>query len=147
MILLDTNVISEIRKIEQNKANTNVVHWVKTLDFSKVYLSAIVIGELKLGVLLKRHNQDYRQADILEDWLNNWVLVKFADRILPVDETVAQIYASLNVPNPKSANDTYIASTAIAYNLTVATRNIKDFDGMPVKLINPFDLPVIHQQN
>lgn len=100
MILLDTNVISEIRKIEQNKANANVVAWANALDFSKVYLSAIVIGELKLGVLLKRHNHDFVQADVLEDWLNNWVLVKFANRILPV---------------------------------------IKDFDGMPVKLINPFE--------
>lgn len=85
MILLDTNVISEIRKIEQNKANANVVAWANTLDFLKVYLSAIVVGELKLGILLKRHNKDFVQADILEDWLNNWVLVKFANRILPVD--------------------------------------------------------------
>ncbi|STZ62779.1 Probable ribonuclease FitB [Moraxella lacunata] len=139
MILLDTNVISEIRKIEQNKANANVVAWANTLDFSKVYLSAIVIGELKLGVLLKRHNHDSVQADILEDWLNNWVLAKFANRILPVDERIAQIYASLNVPNPKALNDAYIASTAIVHNLTIATRNIKDFDGMPVKLINPFE--------
>lgn len=139
MILLDTNVISEIRKIEQNKANANVVAWANALDFSKVYLSAIVVGELKLGILLKRHNKDFVQADILEDWLNNWVLAKFANRILPVDEQVAQIYASLNAPNPKSTNDAYIASTAIAHNLTIATRNVKDFDGMPVKLINPFE--------
>lgn len=139
MFLLDTNVISEMRKIEQHKADLNVVNWVKGLGFSQVYLSAIVVGELKLGILLKRHNKDFVQADILEDWLNNWVLVKFANRILPVDEQVAQIYASLNVPNPRSTNDAYIASTAIAHNLTIATRNVKDFDGMSVKLINPFE--------
>ncbi|WFF38276.1 type II toxin-antitoxin system VapC family toxin [Moraxella nasibovis] len=139
MILLDTNVISEVRKIEQNKADPNVTHWVKTLDFSKVYLSAIVVGELKFGVLLKRHNKDFVQADVLEDWLNHWVFKKFDGRILPVDEKVAQIYASLNIPNPKSTNDAYIAATAIAHDLTVATRNVKDFDGMPVKLINPFE--------
>lgn len=140
MFLLDTNVISEMRKIEQHKADLNVVNWVKGLGFSQVYLSAIVIGEIKQGILLKRHKNDFVQADILEHWFNHWLLVHFADRILPVDSKVAQIYANLNVPNPKSANDAYIASTAIAYDLTLATRNIKDFDGMPVKIVNPFEL-------
>lgn len=138
MILLDTNVISEMRKIESGRANSNIMRWAEKLDTKTTYLNSVIIGEIYFGILLKRHNKDFKQAEILQNWLDD-LLIAYQDRIFDIDNQTAKIYASLNVPNPKALNDAYIASTAIAHNLTIATRNVKDFDGMPVKLINPFE--------
>ncbi|MBE9590703.1 type II toxin-antitoxin system VapC family toxin [Moraxella sp. K127] len=137
MFLLDTNIISEMRKIKTGRANANVTRWAEHLNIQETYLNSVIIGEIYRGILLKRHNKDYEQAQILQEWLDD-LLVVYQGRILDVDVQIANIFAELNTPNFKSANDAYIASTAIAYDLTLATRNIKDFDGMPVKIINPF---------
>lgn len=138
MYLLDTNIISELRKINTGRIDKNVLNWVSSIDLDKTYLSSIVIGELYQGVLVKRHKKDFIQADILLEWLQS-VLDLYQDRIFMLDTQTAMIWAQLQTPNPKSINDAYIASTAIAHNLTLANRNIKDFDGMPVKLINSFE--------
>lgn len=138
MILLDTNVISEMRKIGLGRANVNVQAWASSIDVSQTYLSSVVIGELYYGVLLKQYNRDLVQAEQLKHWIMT-LIESYDGRILDVDTKVAATYAKLQVPNPKSPNDSYIGATAIAYNLTLATRNIKDFSGMPVKLINPFE--------
>ena len=138
MFLLDTNVISEMRKIKTGRANANVTRWAEHLNIQETYLNSVIIGEIYRGILLKRHNKDYEQAQILQEWLDD-LLVVYQGRILDIDVQIAKIFAELNTPNFKSANDADIASTAIAYDLTLATRNIKDFDGMPVKIINPFE--------
>lgn len=139
MILLDTNILSELRKVQKGTGDKNVTAWADTLDLSKTYLNSIVIGEIYQGILLKEHNQGIEQTKKLRQWFENWVLVEFKDRIFAIDNKTTMIWAMLQTPNPKSVNDAYIASTAIAYNLTVAIRNLKDFDGMPVQLINPFE--------
>lgn len=139
MILLDTNILSELRKIQKGTGDKNVTAWAKSLDLSKVYLSSIVIGEIYHGILLKEYNQGIHQTKLLRKWFDEWVLVEFQDRILPIDNQITMIWASLQTPTPKSINDAYIASTAMAYDLTLATRNIKDFERMPVKIINPFE--------
>lgn len=140
MILLDTNILSELRKVQKGKGDKNVTTWAKTLDLSKVYLSSVVIGEIYQGILLKKHNQDVEQAMLLQKWFDEWVLIEFKNRILHIDDKTAMIWAELQTPNPKSINDSYIASIAIAHNLIIATRNVKDFANMPVKVINPFEL-------
>lgn len=139
MILLDTNILSELRKVQKGQGDKNVTVWAKTLDLSKVYLNSVVIGEIYQDILLKEHNQDIEQAMLLKKWFDEWVLIEFKNRILPIDDKTAMIWAELQIPNPKSVNDSYIASTAIAHNLTIATRNVKDFANMPVRVINPFD--------
>lgn len=138
MYLLDTNIISELRKINTGRIDKNVLNWVSSIDLDKTYLNSIVVGELYQGVLAKRHKKDFIQADILFEWLQS-LLDMYQDRILIIDNKTTMIWAELQTPNPKSVNDAYIASTAIVHNLNIATRNIKDFNGMPVKLINPFE--------
>lgn len=139
MILLDTNILSELRKVQKGQGDKNVATWAKTLDLSKVYLSSVVVGEIYQGILLKKHNQDVEQAMLLQKWFDEWVLIEFKNRILHIDDKTAMVWAELQIPNPKSVNDSYIASTAIAHNLMIATRNVKDFANMPVQLINPFE--------
>lgn len=139
MILLDTNILSELRKVQKGKGDKNVATWAKTLDLSKVYLSSVVVGEIYQGILLKKHNQDVEQAMLLQKWFDEWVLIEFKNRILHIDDKTAMVWAELQIPNPRSVNDSYIASTAIAHNLMIATRNVKDFANMPVQLINPFE--------
>lgn len=138
MYLLDANIISELRKINTGRIDKNVLNWVNSIDLDKTYLNSIVVGELYQGVLAKRHKKDLIQAEILSEWF--WsVLDLYQDRIFEIDNRATMIWAQLQTPNPKSANDAYIAATAIAHNLTIATRNVKNFDGMPVQLINPFE--------
>lgn len=139
MILLDTNILSELRKVQKGQGDKNVATWAKTLDLSKVYLSSVVVGEIYQGILLKKHNQDVEQAMLLQKWFDEWVLIEFKNRILHIDDKTAMVWAELQIPNPRSVNDSYIASTAIAHNLMIATRNVKDFANMPVQLINPFE--------
>lgn len=139
MILLDTNILSELRKVQKGQGDKNVATWAKTLDLSKVYLSSVVVGEIYQGILLKKYNQDVEQAMLLQKWFDEWVLIEFKNRILHIDDKTAMVWAELQIPNPRSVNDSYIASTAIAHNLMIATRNVKDFANMPVQLINPFE--------
>ena len=128
-----------MRKIQKGAGDKNVTTWVKTLDWSDVYLNSIVIGEIYRGILLKEFKHDFNQAQSLKRWFDEWVLVEFKNRILHIDVKATMIWANLQVPNPKAINDSYIAATAIAYDLTIATRNTRDFEGMPVKLVNPFE--------
>lgn len=138
MYLLDTNVISEMRKIKQGKADKNVVQWLQSTDPNLLYTSIIVLMEVERGILLKRR-KDKIQAEHLQFWLDNIIRPAFQNRIKLLSDKTANICATLHVPNPKQENDAWIGATAIEHNFIVVTRNIDDFKEMNVQIINPFD--------
>jgi toxin FitB len=137
MYLIDTNVISEARK--ELRANPGVRAFFSSIAAvrSRVYLSAITIGELRRGIDLLRHRNDDAQADLLETWLTR-VLAEHRDAILDVDGDTAQIWGRLRVPRPDHEVDKLIAASALLHDLTLVTRNTGDFRGSGVKLLNPF---------
>lgn len=137
--LLDTNVISELRKVGDGKADSNVVAWVSSMDVAQFYLSAITILELERGILAI-HRRDKRQGALLRQWLDQQVHPTFDGRILSIDAVVATRCAHLHVPDRRNEADALIAATALVHNLTVVTRNTKDFDGSSVRLIDPWEL-------
>lgn len=137
MYLLDTNVISELRKAKAGKAEPRVIAWAKTVSAASLYLSAISILELELGVLLVGR-RDHLQGAILRSWIDDHVLPAFAGRILVIDTAVAQCCAALHVPNPRSDRDALIAASALTHKMTVVTRNISDFQETGVPLLNPW---------
>jgi toxin FitB len=137
MYLLDTNVVSELRKVRSGKADRHVSEWANSVEASDLYLSAITIQELEMGVLLVEH-RDFSQGAMLRAWLNNYVLPAFDNRILAVDTAVAQRSAHLHVPNPRPVRDGLIAATALVHGMTVVTRNTADFATTRVHLLNPW---------
>jgi toxin FitB len=136
MYILDTNVVSELRKAK--KAHQNVKKWAQTLPAASLYLSAISILELEIGILLIER-RDREQGAILRGWMDRHVLPTFSGRILAIDTAVAQRCAALHVPDPRSDRDALIAATALVHGLTVATRNVSDFERMGVGVLNPWD--------
>ncbi|MDG1733206.1 MAG: type II toxin-antitoxin system VapC family toxin [Thalassotalea sp.] len=137
MFLLDTNVISELRKASTNKAEKNVVEWATQQSVGSMFISAISILEIEMGILQKER-KDPAQAALLRTWLNSHVLKAFSDRILPLDTSVAIQCAKLHVPNPKSERDAMIGATAKVHGMTLITRNIKDFRHMDLDIFNPW---------
>lgn len=135
MYLLDTNVISELRKAK--KAHRNVRTWAQGLPAASLYISAISILELEIGILLVER-RDPRQGTILRAWMEGHVLPTFSGRILAIDTAVAQRCAALHVPNPRSDRDALIAATALVHGMTVVTRNVTDFQPMSVAMVNPW---------
>jgi len=137
MYLIDTNIISEIRK--GNKANPGVRQFFDAAiqDNAPLYISAITIGELRRGVDLIFHRGDSSQGKLLEDWLNT-LLDEYQNNILSIDGEIALLWGKLRVPEPEHALDKLIAATGIIYDLTVVTRNTKDFNNTGVRLLNPF---------
>jgi len=137
MFVLDTNVISEIRKIRSGKADPNVAAWAETVDLAVLFLSVITVMELELGVLLVER-RDSRQGEVLRKWLDQQVLPEFSDRILTIDGAVAQRCARLHVPDKCNERDAFIAASAIHHGMTVVTRNVADFQPTGVNLLNPW---------
>ena len=137
MFILDTNVVSELRKIRLGKADKNVAKWADSVETSTLYLSSITIQEIEIGVMLAEH-RDPKQGAIFRLWFEDHVLPSFVGRILPVDMLVARCSASLHVPNPKPFRDSLIAATAIVHKMTLVTRNVVDFEDSGVKIINPW---------
>lgn len=135
MHLLDTNVVSIFRRID--KAPHQILDWAASVDAEDFYLSVITILEIEQGILMKER-KDKVQADIYRDWLNNDILVRFKDRILPIDLAVARRCARLHVPDPKSERDALIAATALVHGMTVVTRNEADFKATGVPLMDPW---------
>ena len=138
MYMLDTNVVSEIRKIRLGKADEFVSQWSDSVNTAELYLSVITLQELEIGVLLAEYRNPAKGA-LLRGWLNKQVIPAFSGRILPVDTAVAIRSAKLHVPNPRPVRDGLIAATALVHGMTVVTRNISDFASCGVALINPWE--------
>ena len=137
-MLLDTNILSELRKLNSDKIHPSVQKWAETTPFSQSYISAISLTEIKMGIL-SLARKDPTQANRLKLWFENVILQDYQARILPVDEAVALHCASLHIPDKKPINDAFIAATAWVHDLVSVTRNVKDFEQMGVRLLNPFD--------
>lgn len=137
MFLLDTNVISELRKASTNKADSNLIEWANQQSVGSLFISSISILEIEMGILQKER-KDPTQAAKLRTWLNSHVLKAFSDRILSLDTSVALQCAKFHVPNPKSERDAMIGATAKVHGMTLITRNIKDFQHMGLNLLNPW---------
>lgn len=139
MFLVDTNVISEARK--GMRADPGVIaFWQQAAsNDSPIFLAAVTIGELRRGIELIRHRGDRQQAMLLEQWLQR-VLSDYGDRVLSLDGEAAQVWGRLRVPNSRHAIDKQIAAIALLHGLTVVTRNVADFAGCGVALLNPFAL-------
>lgn len=135
MYLLDTNVVSELRR--PDKANAAVRDWAAGVPATHFHLSAITILEIEQGVLLMER-RDAAQGAQLRAWLDGQVLPRFEDRILAVDTAVARACAPLHVPDPRSERDALIAATALVHGLTVVTRNVADFRGSVERIIDPW---------
>jgi toxin FitB len=137
MFILDTNVVSELRKVRFGRADANVARWADSVAASDLYLSVVSVQELEIGVMLVER-RDTAQGAILRTWLNDYVLPAFAERILPIDTPVAQRSAALHVPNPCPLRDGLIAATGLVHQMTVVTRNLDDFVPTGVKTLNPW---------
>jgi toxin FitB len=135
MYILDTNVISELRK--GRKTDPNVKKWAEALPSASLYISVISLLELEIGILLIQR-RDKEQGAILREWMDRHVLPTFSGRILAIDTAVAQRCATLHVPNPHADRDALIAATALVHGLTVATRNVTDFERTGVGVVNPW---------
>ena len=141
MLILDTNVVSELRKAKAGKADRNVTLWAAGVQPAILFLSVITVLELEIGVALVER-RDPEQGGILRAWLDGHVLPAFADRILPVDTAVAQRCATLPVPAPRADRDALIAATALVHGMTIVTRNVVDFGTAGVRTVNPWnDVP------
>lgn len=141
MFLLDTNVVSEIRKIASGRADRNVTAWASDVDAAQTYLSAITIGELEHGVLLAER-RDPESGAILRTWLHHEVYGEFDQQILPVDAAVARRAAALHVPDPAPVADALIAATAVSHDMMLVTHNTGDFERFEdLRILNPWDWP------
>jgi predicted nucleic acid-binding protein len=136
MFLLDTNVISELRRVE--KADVRVIAWAAAAPGLSLFLSAITILEIELGTL-QIARKDVAQGAVLRAWVDEKILPGFDGRILPVDTAVARRCAQLQVPNRRPERDALIAATAMVHRLTIVTRNVADFERIGVGLLNPWD--------
>jgi len=138
MYILDTNVISELRKAKSKSVNKKVIKWAKGISPASLFLSIITILELEIGIHAVAR-RDSSQGALLRTWMETHVLPTFSDRILLLDLAVAQRCARLHVPNKKSERDALIAATALVHGMTVVTRNVNDFGQTGVSLLNPWE--------
>ncbi len=137
MFLLDTNVISELRKLGDGKADARVAAWVSGRDASSFYISALTLMELEIGIL-RIERRDAVQGERLRTWMDRYVLPEFLERTLPVDAAVALRCARLHVPDPRAERDALIAATAIAHGMAVVTGNVVDFETTGAEVIDPW---------
>lgn len=139
MFLLDTNMISELRRSKAGTANRGVTDWANEVPAALMFLSVISLHELEHGVLLAER-ADPAKGEMLRAWLDGSVVPAFSGRIVPVDVSVVLRAASLHVPDPAPFRDALIGATAIVHGLAVVTRNARDFerfDGLDV--VNPWN--------
>ena len=130
--------MTALRKIRLGRADARVAKWADSVESVDLYLSAISVQELEIGVVLAER-RDPAQGAVFRAWLNSHVLPAFAGRILPVDTAVAQRSAKLHVPDPRPVRDGLIGATALVHGMTVVTRNVADFEPFGVLLLNPWE--------
>ena len=135
--LLDTNVVSELRKVGDGKADANVTKWVGAQDSNDLFISAITILEIERGILTIQR-RDAAQGSRLRGWMDSRVRPEFAERVLPIDDAIATRCAHLHIPDRRNEADALIAATALVHGLTVVTRNVQDFDDTGVIVIDPW---------
>jgi predicted nucleic acid-binding protein len=136
MFVLDTNVVSELRR--PDKTDARVLAWASSIPLARFFLSSITVLELELGTLLMLR-RDPAQGAVLCSWIDKQVLPGFEGRVLAVDTAVAQRCAHLHVPDPRAERDALIAATALVHGMTVVTRNVEDFAATGVPILNPWD--------
>lgn len=137
MFLLDTNVVSELRKARSGRADARVIAWADSVRAADMFLSVVSVLELEIGVLqMERRNAP--QGAILRSWMDGHVLPAFHGRILVIDVPVILRCAALNVPSRRSDRDMLIAATGIAHGMTIVTRNIAHFRTTGAQLLNPW---------
>lgn len=137
MFLLDTNAVSELRKVRLGKADPGLARWADAVATTDLYLSVVTLQELEIGVLLAER-RDGAQGAVLRKWLEERVLPAFDGRVLPVDIPVARCSARLHVPDPRPVRDALIGATGLVHGMTVVTRNLRDFEPTGVALLNPW---------
>jgi predicted nucleic acid-binding protein len=135
LYLLDTNVISELRRL--HRAQHEVVRWASSLEPTQIHISVISVLEIEIGAL-RLGRKDKAAGVSLRTWIDTQVLPSFADRMLPVDTTIAMRCAALHVPDPRPERDALIAATALVHGMILVTRNTADFQRMGLKLLNPW---------
>ena len=138
MYVLDTNVVSELRKVRAGKANPNVAAWAESVDAADLFVSVVTVMELELGIL-SIERKDATQGAVLRAWLEQQVLPEFSERTLPIDTAVAQRCARLHVPDKRGERDALIAATALVHGMAVVTRNVVDFLSTGVTTLNPWE--------
>ncbi|MGL6727050.1 type II toxin-antitoxin system VapC family toxin [Xanthomonas hortorum] len=138
MYVLDTNVLSELRKVSLGKADANVAAWAERVDAADLFVSVITVMELELGVL-SIERRDPAQGATLRSWLEQHLLPEFYGRTLPIDTAVAQRCARLHVPDKRGERDALIAATALVHGMAVGTRNAADFRPTGVTVVNPWE--------
>ncbi len=137
MFLLDTNVVSELRKVKAGKADKNVTKWSKSVDANDLFISVITLQEIELGILLME-KKDATQGALLRKWFVDQVIPTFAERTLVVDPAVAKTCAAINAESIRPYRDGFIAATALVHRMTLVTRDVGDFEGTCVALVNPW---------
>lgn len=137
MFVLDTNVVSELRRVRAGKADPNLAAWADSVDAAELFISAITLMELELGVLAIER-KDVAQGAVLRAWLDQHVVPEFSERTLPIDAAVARRCARLHVPDRRGERDALIAATALVHGMTVATRNVAHFAPTGVAIVNPW---------
>lgn len=137
MFLLDTNVVSELRKVGDGRADVNVVAWISDQLSGSFYISVLTLMELEIGIL-RIERRDAKQGARLRQWMDQYVMPEFMERTLPIDAAVAIKCARLHVPDPRAERDALIAATAIVHGMTVVTGNVTDFKATGVAVFNPW---------
>jgi predicted nucleic acid-binding protein len=137
MFLLDTNVVSELRKARTGRADKNVTAWAAGASAASMFVSVITVQELEIGVMLAER-RDPSQGVTLRRWFEAQVLPAFAERIIPVDTAIARRSALLHVPDPQPVRDALIAATALVHGMSVVTRNVDDFASLGADIIDPW---------
>lgn len=137
MFILDTNVLSELRKRKNGRADPSVVAWVASVEPTTVYLSVITVFEIEYGIL-SIGRKDPRRADHIREWFSEKVTPEFRDRLLPIDQSVARRCAALHVPDPRPERDALIAATALVHGMAVVTRDAREFAAMGVRVVDPW---------
>jgi toxin FitB len=135
--LLDTNVISELRKVRGNKAHPNVASWAASTKLNTLFISVMTLQELEIGILLVER-KDRDQGAVLRKWFDDYVHPVFGLRTLEVTTAIALASAKFYIPNPSPTRDALIAATALVHGMTVVTRNVTDFEHTGVKFLNPW---------